>query len=447
MQFQIKNTLDQKLKKDYEIVAPKDLVEKKINDRIDQIKGKINLKGFRKGAVPANVVKEKYGQSILAEESEKLINEALQKIVKDNNFKVAMTPKVEIKKVELNSDLQFSATIEIYPEVPEIDLKKVKLTIRKPEIKDSDVEESLEKLLKFHRSWDKKDEDYKAKKGDSVNIDYNGSIDDVEFQGGKAENYQLELGSKTFIDNFEDQLVGKKAGDQVKVKVKFPKEYHKSDLAGKQAVFQVKVNNVLTAKSPDLNDEFIKKTFGLENLEKLKDEIKKQIQNSNDDIAKNIFKKDLYDFLVKKYNFDLPEGLVEKQLESIWADVEHEIKHNPEKFKNDKEKEKAKNKKREMAQRMILCGMILSKVAQDNKIEITQEDINKELTKVIMNYPNQQKEIIEYYQKNPEAVQQIRGVIIEEKAIDFIIANSTLDHKKTNLKDLEKLWTKISQED
>ncbi len=447
MEFQIKNILDQKLKKDYEVVVPKEVVSQRVDNHIDGVKGKVNLKGFRKGNVPASVIKEKYGQSILSEESEKLVNEALQKIIKDNDIKPAMTPKVDVKSLELDGELKFNAAIEIYPEVPVIDLKKIKISYRSPDIKESDIEESLVKLLKFHRKWDKQEASYKAKKNDAVNIDYVGSIDEVEFEGGKAEGHQLELGSKSFIDNFEDQLIGKKAGDDVRVKVKFPKEYHKAEMSGKSAIFEVKVNDVLIAKTPDLNDEFVKNTFGIETLDKLKEEIRKQVEESNNNIAKSIFKKELYDFLVKKHNFDLPEGLVETQLNSIWEETEQEIKQNPDKFKNDKEKNKAKEKKRDTAKRMILCGMVLSKIAQDNKIEITQEDINKEITKIIMNYPSQQKEIIEYYQKNPEAMQQIRGAIIEEKAVDFVVKNSSSDSKKISLKDLEKLWKKISHED
>lgn len=447
MEPQIKNILDSKLKKDYEIVISKEVVNQRVDGHIDKVKGKVNLKGFRKGNVPSAVVKEKYGSSILAEESEKLVNETIQKIIKDNDLKLALTPKIDVKKFEIDSDFEFSASLEIYPEVPTIDLKKAKITLRTPEVSEKDIEESLEKLLRYHSQWEKKAEGEKAKKGDAVNIDYVGTIDGVEFEGGKAEGHQLELGSKSFIDNFEDQLIGKRAGDDVKVKVKFPKDYHKADFAGKAAIFQVKINSVLIPKKPDLNDEFVKNTFGLESLDKLKEELRKQTQENNDNIAKSIYKKELYDFLVKKYNFDLPEGLVEKQLESIWAEVEAELKNNPNKFKNEKEQKKAKDKKRDTAKRMILCGMILSKVAEDNKIEITQEDINKEVSKAVMNYPSQQKEIIEYYQKSPEAMQQLKGAIIEEKAVDYIKDNGATDSKKISLKDLEKLWTKISQND
>lgn len=446
MEVQIKNIFDKKLKKDYLITVPYQMIEAKINENITKIKKNINLKGFRKGQVPDEVIKQKYGHSIMADESDKIISESLKKIVKDNNLKLAMSPKVDIKIFEENKDVELTASIELYPEIPEIDLNKVKVVKREPEIVASDIETSLNKLLKYFRTWDKQEASYKAKNGDSVNIDYVGKIDKVEFEGGSSKGYQLELGSKSFIDDFEEQLVGKKAGDQVKVKVKFPKEYHNADYAGKAAEFEVKINEVLTAKSQDVNDEFVKNNFGVESFDKLKEEIEKQTKDNYQGIARNLFKKEFFDFVNKKHDFDLPEGLVEEQLKGLWAEVEEELKTNPNKFKNEKEKEKAKDKKREIAERMIRCGMILNEMAQKNKLEVTNDDINKELSKILGRFPGQEKAVLDYYQNNANAVQQLKGSIIEEKTIDFIIAQAAVEKKKISTKDLDKAWQKANEE-
>lgn len=446
MEVKIKNVFDKKLKKDYQITVPYQIIEAKINDKVVQIKSNIKMDGFRQGQVPEDVIKQKYGQSIMAEESDKIISDTLKKIVKDNNLKPALPPKVDVKTFEANKDLEITASIELYPEVPEVDIAKSKVVKKEAEVTASDVDEALNKLLKFYRSWNSQDASYKAKKGDAVNIDYLGRIDKVEFEGGKAQGYQLELGSKSFIDDFEDQLIGKKAGDQVKVKVKFPKEYHNAEFAGKAAEFEVKINSVLTAQMPELNDEFIKNTFGIETKAKLEEEVKKQVEANYESISRNLFKKELFDFINKKYDFDLPEGLVEDQLKGLWEIVEAEIKDNPNKFKNDKEKEKAKEKKRELAARMIRCGMVLNELAQKNKIEVTNDDINKEFSKILARFPNQEKAILEYYQKNSAAVQQLRGSIIEEKSIDFVLANSAIEKKKISIKDLDKAWQKANEE-
>lgn len=446
MEVQIKNTYDKKLKKDYHVVVPYQLIELRINDYVAKVRGNFSLKGFRKGQVPVEVIKEKYGSSIMADESDKIINDTIKKIVQDNNIKLAMSPKIDIKNFEQGKDVELVATMELYPQIPEIDLSKVKVIKRETEISAADLDESLKKLLKFYRKWNAKDAAYKAKIGDSVNIDYVGKIDKQEFEGGAAKGYQLELGSKSFIDDFEEQLVGKKAGEQVRVKVKFPKEYHKEEFAGKAAEFEVKINEVLTAEMPEVNDEFIKNNFGLENKSKLEEAVRKQIEDNYQSMERNLFKKELFDFLNKKYDFELPEGLVEEQLKNIWAEVEEEIKANPEKFKNDKEKEKAKEKKRETAQRMIRCGMILSELAQLNKVEVTNEDINQEIGKILTRFPNQEKAVLEYYQKNAGAVQQLKGSIIEEKTIDFILKHPSQEKKKVSLKELDKLWQKASEE-
>lgn len=447
MEVQINNIADSKLKKEYKIIVPQDLIDSKVNEYIEKVRGNFNLKGFRKGQVPAKVVKEKYGKSILAEESDKLINDTIKKIVTDNDLKLALSPKVDVKEFKENIDLEISATFELYPEVPEIDLQKIKVTKREPIINQSDVDESFEKLLKFYRKWEPKAEGEKAKKDDCVDIDYVGKIDDKEFEGGSAKNHRLELGSKSFIDNFEDQLIGKRKGDEVKVKVKFPKEYHKAEFAGKPAVFEVKINDVLSASMPEIDDKFIKDNFGLDNKEKLEEAVKKQVEESYKDVKINLFKKELFDFFNKKYIFELPEGLVEEQLNTLWAEVEEELKANPDKFKNDKEKEKAKKKKREMAERMIRSGMILSDIASKQKIEVSNDDISAELQKILARFPGQDKQVIEYYQKNPNAASQLRGSIIENKTIDYLFSLEEIDSKKTSLKDLDKLFKKANEQE
>ncbi len=440
MEVAIKNTHDKKLKKDYHVTIPYAMIDGKITDYINKIRGTFSLKGFRKGQVPVDVIKEKYGQSIMAEEADKIISSTLKKIVEENKIKLALSPKIDIKAFESGKDIEFTAVLELYPEVPEIELSKVKVTKREAEIAAADVDEALNKMLKFYRKWNKQDSGYKSKNGDAVNIDYVGKIDKVEFDGGAAKGHQLELGSNSFIDDFEKQLTGKKAGEEVRVKVKFPKEYHKEEFAGKAAEFDVKINEVLTAEMPEVTDEFVKNNFGMENKEKLVDAVKKQLTGSYEEMSRTFFKKEFFDILNKKYDFDLPAGLVEEQLTQLWNEEEQS------KYKTEKEQEKAKEKKRELSERMIRCGMILSDLAQKNKLEVTNDDVNKEFEKILSRFPGQEKAVIEYYQKNQGAVQQLRGSILEEKAIDFIFTQPSIEKKKIALKEFDKLWAKSNEE-
>jgi len=446
MEVKIKKTFDKKLKKDFEIILPKELIAKKIADYIEKIKGNVSLNGFRKGQVPVSVIKEKYGKSIMAEEVEKLIDETIKGIIKDNSIRLALQPKADVKKIEYDQDVSLTVSMEIFPEVPEIDLKKIKVVKREIELEQADIDEAVNKFARLYGTWDKQDQQYKAKLKDAVNIDYVGRVDKKEFEGGSAKGYQLELGSKSFIDDFEEQLIGKKAGDEVKVKVKFPKQYHASNLAGQQAEFEVKINEVLRLHSSEISDEFVKEKFGLQDKQTFIQEIKKDLEKQNQEVTLEVFKTELFDFLNKKYDFDLPEGMVAKQVEVLWREVEEQLKTNPQKFKNDKEKEKAREAKEELAKRMIRCGIILSEICEKNKIELKKEDFDFHISKVLARFPGQEQKVIEYYNNNPQALENIRGEAIEFKAINHILALENIEKKKTNLKDFEKFYKKLQEE-
>jgi trigger factor len=446
MEARIKNTHDKKLRKDFELILPKELVNKKIDEYIEKIKGTFNINGFRKGQVPVHVIKEKHGSAIMIDEVEKLISENIKKIVDDNKIKLALQPKVDLKKIEMGQDVEINLIMELFPEVPEIDIKKIKITKREIEIAEIELADELKRFAKYFCTWDKQDAGYKAKLHDAVKIDYVGRVDKKEFDGGSAKDYQLELGSKSFIDDFEEQLVGKKAGDELTVKVKFPKDYRVEDLAGKSAEFEVKIHEVLTAKLPEINDEFTKNNLGIENKKTLEENLKKELEKRNEEMCFDAFKIELFDFLNKKYDFDLPTGMVDEQTNIMWREIEEELKTNPQKFKNDKEKEKAREVKEELAKKMIRCGIILSKICEQNKIELSKEDFDKEIAKVLARFPGQEKQVIEYYQKNPQIIENIRLTAIETKAINFVMNQESIEKKKNNFKDFEKFYNKLLEE-
>lgn len=446
MEARIKNTHDKKLRKDFELILPKELVNKKIDDYIEKIKGTFNLNGFRKGQVPVHVIKEKHGSAIMIDEVEKLISDNIKKIVEENKIKLALQPKVDLKKIEMGQDVEINLIMELFPEVPEIDIKKIKITKREIEISETELTDELKRFAKYFCIWDKQDEGYKAKLHDAVKIDYVGKVDKKEFDGGSAKDYQLELGSKSFIDDFEEQLVGKKAGDELTVKVKFPKDYRVEDLAGKSAEFEVKIHEVLVAKLPEINDEFTKNNLGIENKKTLEENIKKELEKRNEEMSFDAFKIELFDFLNNKYDFDLPAGMVDEQTNIMWREIEEELKTNPQKFKNDKEKEKAREVKVELAKKMIRCGIILSKICEQNKIELSKEDFDKEIAKILARFPGQEKQVIEYYQKNPQIIENIRLTAIETKAINFVMNQESIEKKKNNFKDFEKFYNKLLEE-
>ncbi len=437
-EVQIKNTLSKKLKREYEIVIPYDVIDKKIDVRIADIQKTYKMKGFRTGQVPINVIKQKHAASIMAEESEKIINETSQNLVKKDSIKLATTPKVNVATFELNKDLEYKLEIEIFPDVPKIEISKLKLNKKEAKISQEEIDQAKNNILTKYKKWSEQDSSYKAKKGDSVNINYIGKIDKEEFEGGKAENHQLELGSKSFIDNFEDQLIGKKAGDKVEVKVKFPKEYHNVNFSGKKAIFDVIINSVSVQDELEIDNEFIKNNFQIETIEKFEEEIKNNIAKNYEELSRSLFKNDLLEVLNKKVSFDLPESLIEDQFTRLWNEVEAQEKQNPDLFKSDKDKKKLEDEKRKLATKMIKGGIIVSHINQENKIIVDNNDVMTEAKNRASKFPGQEKMVLEYYQKTPEAIQDIRGFLMEEKMLDFIIEANQPDIKKISAKDLQK---------
>ena len=215
--------------------------------------------------------------------------------------------------------------MELYPEIPAIDYKKIKLEKEKVEISDKEIEESQKRILKNFLQWVEQENTYKAEKGDKVNINFLGKIDGKPFDGGKAENYDLELGSKSFIDTFEDQLIGAKTGDEITVKVSFPENYHSKELAGKPATFDVKINSVSTPGEQEVNDEFIKKNLNIENLEKFHEMIKKELTSIYERGSKNKIKNAIFEWLKKNVKIELPKTIVDEEFNRQWEEVERDF--------------------------------------------------------------------------------------------------------------------------
>lgn len=434
----VDNILDTELKKEFKVTIPYSKIENEIIAKATEIQKTFKLEGFRKGKVPVAVIRQRYDDSIMAEVCDKLINDFITETVKEKEYKLALSPSINVESFAKDKDLTFTAVFEIFPEVPDVNFSKVSVEEYDIKFDEKDIQESLDRITKDQTEWVKQDDSYKAKKGDSVKLDFLGKVDGVAFEGGKSENYQLELGSKSFIDNFEDQLVGMKVGDEKVVKVKFPKEYHKEDLAGQPAEFEVKIREVLKGETPELTDELVKTKFNMDNIEKLKDAIKEQMEETYTKLSKDALKRDVFEELGKMVKFDVPEGLVEEQFKNMWKSVEDELKHNPNKFKNDKEKEKAKENNRKEAEKMVKMGILLSEVARKNDVKVEQKDIMEEIKKRAGQFPGQEQFFIEYYQKNQEAINSITGEILENKTIDFLRDKISAKKSEISFKDFQK---------
>jgi trigger factor len=435
MEIAIKNVLDDKLRKDFQLNIPSQLINQKINDHITKIQPEFSMEGFTTGQVPNEKIKEKYGKSIMAEQSDILISEVISKIVNDNKYKIASYPKIEFKTFEEGKDLNLVASFEIFPSMPEVELSKISLNKYQVEFSEEELEEMAIKSLKAKLNKVKQDDIYLANYGDIVIINYNGTINGQAFEGSNGENFELELGSKTFVDNFEEQLVGRMTGEEIDVKVNFPADYFRPALAGKSAVFAVEILSISKLENQTLDNEFIKKTTGLEDIEELKDDIFDQMNVNYSTTCRAIFKKELFDYLDSFYKIELPVGLVNEQSKFL-------------KEMTGKEQEsvstEARLKSLKLSQRMVRCGLILADIASKNGIQVSNEDVDQEIKNIIGQYPEQEAQILEMYNKNPQAIQQIQGAILEEKTIDFILQKIKIIEMRVSSKQIDRLWFDIS---
>ncbi len=413
--MEIKKTLlvDQELKKEYEVTVPKEIVILKVDEEIFNIQKTYKLNGFRPGKVPLNVIKDKEWAYVFSKACENAINDTITKIVDENLYELSVKPNVSIETMKDDEDVKFKVVYELLPNIEDIDLSSISIDKYNVEIGESDIEKSIRKILATHKNWQKNDG--LAELGDSVKINFVGTINGEEFEGGKAENYQLELGSHSFIDNFEEQIVGKTSGDEFDVNVTFPDNYHKSSLAGKPAVFKVKVIEVLKASKIELTDEFVKSTFGSENVEKFKELVRKELVNSYENASRILAREKVIDNLLNVTDFSLPENMVKEQLKSL---LEYKQKENIKNSITDPINEGELEKE---ASKLVKANLIISKIGKENSITTSDNEVTQAIMKNVMSAPGYEKQIVDFYKKNYVAVLDLKDEITRVKTLDFIV--------------------------
>ena len=419
-----------------EVKIPAKDFEATVDKELAKVSKTAKMDGFRKGKVPTSLLKKRYNASLRMDALRDAITKAIQDIKEERKLRTIGEPEIDGVKNEENKDIEFSLKFSLLPEIKMPDWSKV--AIEKPvlDIVEQDVDERMKELTKMSVSFDKETK-AKAKKGEQVTIDAVGSVDGVAFDGGKLDDYKLVLGSMTFIPGFEDQLIGAKAGDEVKVEVPFPKDYHASNLAGKDAVFDCKVKAVHKPVEPEINDEFAKK-FQCENVDKLKDQIKESFALSYDEAILTVMKRRLFDKLEDQLKFDVPASLLDKETQMLQSQTE-QAQEEPEEVKGKSAKEKEKYYA-DLASRRVKLGLLLAEYVSENKMEISQDDIRNAIMAQARSFPGQEQQIFQYYSQNQQALESLKGPVLEEKAVKDIFANKIKVTDKKYKKDaLEKL--------
>jgi trigger factor len=416
----------------YSVTVPAADIVAEQEAELKRVGGKVKMPGFRPGKVPMNVLKSKYGKDVMGDVLQNAINDAARKVVAEKKLRPALQPEVKITTFEEGGDLSFDMEFEVFPEVPAVDYEKITVDELTVEVPESEVEASINRLAKSRQHPHTKDA--AADKGDVVKIDFLGLRDGVPFDGGKGEGFQLELGSGQFIPGFEEQLVGAKAGDKREVKVTFPKEYHSASLAGADAVFDVTVHEVAYLHTPDADDK-LAEGFGFENLEKLKEAVKEQLSGEFKSASRSKAKKQLFDILDEKLTYEVPKNMLKLETESILKQVAEAKKAGDPELK-DKSDAEIEKEYAEIARRRVKLGILLSEIGRTNNIQVGREEISAAVMNQARQYPGQEDKVFDFYRKNPAQLDELRGPILEEKAVDFILSKIKRNPKPVTVEEL-----------
>src|SRR5215467_1638285 len=431
------------LKRQFKIVVPAGDLSAKVDERLAELSRTAQMPGFRPGKVPVGLLKKQYGQALYGEALEQAVNQSTAKAIEDRGLRPALQPKVDLKELGEGKDVEFEVAIEVLPEIGKLDFSDIELERLKAEVPAKDVDEAIERIAKANREQKPVDPPRPAQKGDALKLDFVGSVGGVEFPGGKAEDYVLELGSGSFIPGFEDQLIGAEVGKPLDVKVTFPADYGNAELAGKEAVFKCTAKEIREFVDKPADDELAKKN-NFENLDAMRKAVADRISQDYAQVSRSMIKRQLLDKLADSHKFAVPEGLVEGEFNAIWQRIE-EAKKNGEKLEDDEEK--LRTEYREIAEHRIRLGLLLADVGRSNAIDVTPEELNQAVMREAMRYPGQERQVLEFYGKNAELKEQLRAPIFEEKTVDFILELAKVNEKSVTPEELLKAARDAEGED
>lgn len=434
--MQVTETKTEGLKREFTILVPAATIEEHVNARLAEVGKNASLPGFRPGKVPMKVIAERYRGAVMGEVLERTVNDATAQAVKERDLRPALQPKVEIISFDEGKDLEFSVAMEVLPEIVVGELGKITLERLKATAPAEDVEKAMENLAGQHAHAHPIHAARPAAKGDVVEIDFVGKLDGVPFEGGSGNGFDLELGSGMFIPGFEEQLIGAEKGAAVEVKVTFPAEYHAKDLAGKETTFDVTVKEIKEVHKHEINDELAKHE-GLENVAALREAVKGRIEAEFQQVSRQRLKRALLDALDESHKFEIPPAMLENEFEAIWKTIE-EAKTTGTLDAADvaKSEDALKEEYRAIAERRVRLGLLLAEIGRVNNIQVTKEDLQRAMFQQARNFPGQERQVFEYFTKNPEAMEQFHAPLFEEKTVDFILELVKLEDREVTPQEL-----------
>ena len=431
------------LKREYRVVVPATDLEAKVNARLDDLKGRVRLRGFRPGKVPVAHLKRLYGKSAMAEVIEAAVREANSKIVNDRGFKLATEPKVVLPPEEGavegiiagKADLAYTVEMEIVPPITLADFKTIKLERLTAPVDEAEIDQAAQTVAEQSRPYLDKG-DAPAENGDRVVVSFAGTVDGAPFEGGAGDDVGLVLGAGQFIPGFEQQMLGVKAGEARTINVKFPDNYRAVAVAGKDAVFSVTAKKVEAPGAVTLDDDFAK-TLGLESLEKLREALRERIEREHAGTSRQKIKRALLDQLDAHHKFEPPPTLVEEEFKNVWLTIENDLKQQGRTFADEgTTEEKAREEYRAIAERRVRLGLVLAEIGEKNNIKVTDEQLSQAVVAQARMAPGQEQQVWDYYRNNPAALAALRAPLFEDKVIDFLLELAQVTEKPVSRDEL-----------
>jgi trigger factor len=434
--MQVTQTSAEGLKRQFRITVPASEIDGRVNSRLQRLQRSVRMPGFRPGKAPLPLLKKQYGRSIMGEILEEAVDEGAKRAVGDNELRPALRPKVEVESFDEGQDLLFRVDLEILPEVPAVDLESIELTRLAAEPDEARVEEALQRLARARQEFEPPALPRPASLGDRLTIDFEGKIGGEAFTGGQAADFKLVLGQGSMVPGFEDQLVGAALGDRREVKVTFPDSHAAGEVAGKEALFTVDVK-AIEAPLPLTVDDAWAKTAGAEGLDDLKGKLRQRFVEEYKGVSRAKLKRALLDHLAATYRFEVPPGMVELEFESIWKQLTDEMKQSNDSFgEGDKSEEAVRGEYRDIAERRVRLGLLLSDVGSRNEVRVENEELQQAVFREAMRFPGQERQVLDYFRKNQGALEQLRAPLFEDKVCDLIFERAKVSERQVPVEEL-----------
>ena len=409
---------------EWKVTIPAPEINIELDKKYLEIQKDVKIPGFRQGKVPLNIIKDRYSKNVLPEVTDKVINENLTKAILEKKLKPAIQPKVDIDKYEEGGDMSLNVSFQLMPEIGNIDIGSFTIERSKLKITENDIKNSLEDISKKHERFTPLTKKRKSILGDLVLFDYVGKIKDKVFSGGSGNDETVVLGSNKYIPGYEDQMVGLNVGEAKAVKVKFPEDYRTKELAGKDAIFDIKIKDIQERVKKVPIDDKLATEVGEKNLNDLKNKIREKMQTDFQTLSNLKMRREAGETLLKSSKFDIPSKMIDSEFGYLKSNS------------NDKKIDEKSTKK--LAERRVKLGLIINSIADKNNIVVEDSDLTKAVADEASKYPGQEKQVVEFYKQNPNLMQNLRGVAMEEKVMLYVVNSCKKKDKECTIEELFK---------